>query len=89
MKLTSVVVALFLSLSANAMPVVNTEGDAPAALEARSVKCRFKHEGWKNVKCFLQGGDWSHSWFEISNTYSINAKNLDFTSCNIKDIPAC
>ncbi|EAW19307.1 uncharacterized protein NFIA_092680 [Aspergillus fischeri NRRL 181] len=89
MKLTSVAVALLLSLSATAMPVADIEGDTPAALEARRVKCRFKHEGWKNVKCFLQGGDWSHSWFEITPNYAINAKNLIFTSCNIKDIPAC
>ncbi|KAH1636344.1 hypothetical protein KXX39_007404 [Aspergillus fumigatus] len=121
MKLTSIAVALFLSLSATAMPVADAEGDnaatplpiadveadtaaaipvanveadtpttetpvaeievdnadieedtpdvegdAPAALEARRVKCRFKKIGWKNVRCFYQGGDWSHSWFEIS-----------------------
>ncbi|KAH1289639.1 hypothetical protein KXV95_002989 [Aspergillus fumigatus] len=138
MKLTSIAVALFLSLSATAMPVADAEGDnaatplpiadveadtpttetpvaeievdnadieednadieedtpdvegdAPAALEARRVKCRFKKIGWKNVRCFYQGGDWSHSWFEISANSAVNAKNLIFTSCNIKDIPAC
>ncbi|EDP55230.1 hypothetical protein KXW98_000588 [Aspergillus fumigatus] len=151
MKLTSIAVALFLSLSATAMPVADAEGDnaatplpiadveadtaaaipvanveaetpttetpvaeieednadieednadieedtpdvegdAHAALEARRVKCRFKKIGWKNVRCFYQGGDWSHSWFEISANSAVNAKNLIFTSCNIKDIPAC
>ncbi|OGM49258.1 hypothetical protein ABOM_004069 [Aspergillus bombycis] len=89
MKLTSIAVALFLSLFVNASPIADAEDNAAAALEARSVKCRFKHYGWKNVQCFTQGGDWEHSWFEVGKNTAINAKNLDMTTCNIKDIPSC
>ncbi|KAB8232466.1 uncharacterized protein BDW43DRAFT_312140 [Aspergillus alliaceus] len=88
MKLTSVVIPLFLSLSVNAMPIANAE-DTAATLEARSVKCRFKSYGWQNVKCFYQGADWGHSWLEVGPNTSINAEDLDMATCNIKDIPGC
>lgn len=131
MKLTSIAVALFLSLSATAMPVADAEGDnaatplpiadveadtaaaipvanveadtpttetpvaeievdnadieedtpdvegdAPAALEARRVKCRFKKIGWKNVRCFYQGGDWSQYAFFLLERRPLSNANL-------------
>lgn len=138
MKLTSIAVALFLSLSATAMPVADAEGDnaatplpiadveadtaaaipvanveaetpttetpvaeieednadieednadieedtpdvegdAHAALEARRVKCRFKKIGWKNVRCFYQGGDWSQYAFFLLERRPLSNANL-------------
>ncbi|KAF7588080.1 hypothetical protein BBP40_006179 [Aspergillus hancockii] len=74
------------------MPLASADQDASATaetIEARSVKCRFKGYGWKNVKCFYQGADFEHSWLEVGKNTGINAKNLDMTTCNIKDIPSC